>query len=28
MVLGNGYPPSDIPVAGLGGLGIASHCFP
>jgi hypothetical protein len=28
MVLGNDYPPSDIPVAGLGGTGIASHCRP
>lgn len=28
MVLGNGYPPSDVPVAGLGGTGIASHCLP
>jgi len=28
MVLGNGYPPSDIPVAGLGGNGIASRCLP
>jgi hypothetical protein len=28
MVLGNDYPPSDIPVAGLGGMGIASHCLP
>jgi hypothetical protein len=28
MVLGNGYPPSDIPVAGLGGTGIASRCLP
>jgi hypothetical protein len=28
MVLGNGYPPSDIPVAGLGGTGIASRCRP
>ncbi|QJE00059.1 hypothetical protein HH212_08480 [Massilia forsythiae] len=28
MVLGNGYPPSDIPVAGLGAMGIASHCLP
>jgi len=28
MVLGNGYPPSDIPVAGFGGTGIASRCLP
>jgi hypothetical protein len=28
MVLGNGYPPSDIPIAGAGGMGIASHCLP
>lgn len=28
LVLGNDYPPSDIPVAGLGGMGIASHCLP
>jgi len=28
MVLGNGYPPSDIPIAGSGGMGIASHCLP
>jgi hypothetical protein len=28
MLLGNGYPPSDIPVAGLGGMGIASRCRP
>jgi hypothetical protein len=28
MLLGNGYPPSDIPVAGLGGMGIASRCLP
>jgi hypothetical protein len=28
MVLGNGHPPSAIPVAGLGGTGIASHCLP
>lgn len=28
LVLGNGYPPSDIPVAGLGGTGIASRCLP
>jgi hypothetical protein len=28
MVLGNGYPPSDIPAAGLGGMGIASRCLP
>ncbi len=28
MVLGNGHPPSSIPLAGLGGTGIASHCLP
>jgi hypothetical protein len=28
MLLGNGYLPSDIPVAGLGGMGIASRCRP
>jgi hypothetical protein len=28
MALGNDSPPSDIPVAGLGGTGIASHCLP
>jgi hypothetical protein len=28
MVLGNGRPPSSIPLAGLGGTGIASHCLP
>jgi hypothetical protein len=28
LVLGNESPPSDIPVAGLGGTGIASHCLP
>jgi hypothetical protein len=28
LVLGNDSPPSDIPVAGLGGTGIASHCLP
>ena len=28
MVMGNDYPPSDIPVAGHGGTGIASHCLP
>ena len=28
LVLGNDYPPSDIPVAGLGGTGIAAHCLP
>ena len=28
MVLGNDSPPSDIPLAGLDGTGIASHCLP
>jgi hypothetical protein len=28
MALGNDYPPSSIPIAGLGGTGIASHCLP
>ncbi|MDN4055390.1 hypothetical protein QPK32_20170 [Massilia sp. YIM B02763] len=28
LVLGNDYPPSSIPIAGLGGTGIASHCLP
>lgn len=28
MVLGNGAPPSDIEVAGLGGTGIAAQCLP
>jgi len=28
MVLGNDALPSDIPLAGAGGMGIASHCLP
>lgn len=28
LTLGNGSPPSDIAVAGLGGAGIAAHCLP
>jgi hypothetical protein len=28
MALGNDSLPSDIPVAGLGGTGIAAHCLP
>lgn len=28
MAVGNDYPPYDIRVAGLGGMGIASHCLP
>jgi hypothetical protein len=28
VVLGNGYPPSDIPVAGANGTGIAARCRP
>jgi hypothetical protein len=28
MVLGNGAPPSDVEVAGLGGTGIAAQCLP
>lgn len=28
LLLGNGYPPFDIPVVGGNGAGIASHCLP
>jgi hypothetical protein len=28
LVLGNGAPPSDVGVAGLGGTGIAAQCLP
>jgi hypothetical protein len=28
LVLGNGAPPSDVDVAGLGGTGIAAQCLP
>lgn len=28
LVLGNGAPPSDVPVAGLDGAGIAARCLP
>jgi hypothetical protein len=28
IVIGNGYPPFDIPVVGGSGAGVASHCLP
>lgn len=28
LLLGNGYPPFDIPVVGGNGAGVASHCLP
>lgn len=28
LLLGNGYPPFDIPVAGGNGAGVAAHCLP
>lgn len=28
MVLGNDYPPAELPSAGAGGPGIAAHCLP